>query len=851
MVFSASLRSSFSRSGRASAKVPISTPKDVKSPDNESNCDALDAYYVDSRDERSFGSTSAGSSRFDGSAASSYDDDWSRAESSAFFSADASSYFSRDEGHSYFSRDNGGSAYSRDDASSCPDDHTEFEKQKPNEEKVDGNVETAAIEVDIENNTVSYFQRAFSNFSFISEVGQEVELDSASVTYFISDTDTNTKSTNETAGNTDDTHNTPAKTNHTTNTAEKTKDTNDDTEVTNDSPNENERSVSDKNTVPILYGDKVYEPKPVKTFGESISYGGNSASCVASSSTPAGAFAGNGTSNGSRPSLSFFKKKPKSILTPITQSKYGTNTRPAHLLSVSKESQDSKKRISVDSNEGSVSQSNHGKKTRPKQHNPRKFERRSSKNSRSSVGGRSKSVERHTVTDDSVGLVGTHKRSKSLERRNPESTNIEDGRDDRAKLRHNMPMTSNLKKGITSQATTGPKSILHASKYQNNFSTMSSHRLDSFRQNESYQKQRLIAPQKLVPVNRTISQNESNQAPSTDRAGQTAPTTAHRKEQLSRQYNSSAGNIIGVPMTKSKSSSSIDPIDVDFVSAASTGLIDTDDYTEVTDACPGPTAAAPFLSILTGGLCPNRFKSNEVELMSPVYEGDEQENLHSDTSGIEHEASFEIIRHWLGSGADKDLESSNPDSSTTQSPGSGPEEMDLAEMIFQGAGIISVGTELDEELVSTYSKGANSLIDNGTAFDDDDDDDEEEDAEGSCHNDQKKSGKWKDLFFSFRRKLKRSESEEDAQVYPIIGSDTFMANVMNELELENVVENETGLGMSTFIDVDELSNLDDNLPDGFEEMLLEMIAEEAVPGCLESDKKKFFTSFRRKKYCMS
>mmetsp|Transcript_29778 Transcript_29778/g.62630 ORF Transcript_29778/g.62630 Transcript_29778/m.62630 type:complete len:847 (+) Transcript_29778:202-2742(+) len=846
MVFSTSLRSSFSRSGRASAKVPLSRPKDVKTPDNESNCDALDAYYVDSRDERSFGSTSAGSSRFDGSAASSYDDDWSRAESSAFFSADASSYFSRDEGHSYFSRDNGGSAYSRDDASSYPDDETEFEKKKSTDEKVDGDVETAAIEVDIENNTVSYFQRAFSNFSFISEVGQEVELDSASVTYYTSDTAINTKSTNETAGNTDCTDNTPAKTNHTTDTAENTEDTNYDTEVTNDSPNENEQSVADKNTVPILSGDKVYEPKPVKTFGESVSYGGNSASGVASSSASAGAFAGNGSSSGSRPSLSFFKKKPKSILNPITQSKSGKNTRPAQLLPVLKESQDSKKWISFDSNEGRVSQSNHGKKTRSKQLSPRTFERHSSKNSRS-IGGRSKSVERRTVTDNSVGHVGTHKRSKSLERRNPESSIVEDGRDDREKLRHNMPMTSNLKNGTTSQATTGLKSILLASKYQNNFSTMGSHRLDSFRQNESYQKKRLIAPQKLVPVNRTISQNESAQVLSIDRAGQTVPNTAHRKEKLSKQYNSSAGNIIGVPMTKSKSSSSIDPIDVDFVSAASTGLIDTDDYTEVTDACPGPTAAAPFLSILTRGLCPNRFKSNEVELMSPVYEGDQQENLHSNTSGIEQEASFGIIRHWLGSGADKDPESTNPDSSTTQSPESGPEEMDLAEMIFQRAGIISVGTELDEELVSTYSKGANSLIDNGTAFDDDDDNDEEEDAEGNHHNDQKKLGMLKGLFFSFRRKLKRSDSEEDAQVYPIIGSDTFMANVMNELNLENVVENETGFGVSNLIDVDELSHRDDNLPDGFEEMLLEMIAEEAVLGCLESDKKKFFPSLRRKK----
>jgi hypothetical protein len=84
--------------------------------------------------------------------------------------------------------------------------------------------------------------------------------------------------------------------------------------------------------------------------------------------------------------------------------------------------------------------------------------------------------------------------------------------------------------------------------------------------------------------------------------------------------------------------------------------------------------------------------------------------------------------------------------------------------------------------------------------------------------------------FKKKNRAKKTKSKETKDVLSLIQSDTFMVDIMNEIRMDNQQANNAV--ESNFIGKDKYQT-NDNLPDGFSEMLVEHIAEEAVKICLE------------------
>jgi hypothetical protein len=84
--------------------------------------------------------------------------------------------------------------------------------------------------------------------------------------------------------------------------------------------------------------------------------------------------------------------------------------------------------------------------------------------------------------------------------------------------------------------------------------------------------------------------------------------------------------------------------------------------------------------------------------------------------------------------------------------------------------------------------------------------------------------------FKKKNRAKKTKSKETKDVLSLIQSDTFMVDIMNDIRMDNRQANNAV--ESNFIGKDKYQT-NDNLPDGFSEMLVEHIAEEAVKICLE------------------
>ena len=254
------------------------------------------------------------------------------------------------------------------------------------------------------------------------------------------------------------------------------------------------------------------------------------------------------------------------------------------------------------------------------------------------------------------------------------------------------------------------------------------------------------------------------------------------------------------PKTRNASNRRKGPIDAD----RARGPIDADDVTARRDYKCGSA-----LSILAEGMC--------ASSCFDACNDKEYSTLGSNSSGALKKSSGPLsgFRKYFAENYTEELPTSHPDSSTEYSPESEPTEMDFTEMVFQRTGIISVGTDaIDTDVQSVNSKGVNSLVDDDSVNPD-------TPHHVACNEDKKvQSMKPRSFLSSLKKRMKRKGHPD--LVDPIIGSPAFMADVMKEIELEDEIK----------VEEDD----DSSLPDGFEDLLMNMIAEEAVLGCLNDEK---------------